>query len=507
MSHSQDDDGSRKSFSFQFDLSFQEKIIQAMVTDRPWAAQISEVIDVEFFEFAHLRLLSSKFLDYYRKYKEFPSVEILINIVKGEVRHDDQLKQQVIQVIANIKNKKDLGDLGYVKEKAMSFCRQQSFKKALIDCTELIASEDQYDHAIEIIKRSISAGQVQSPGISLGNEDDIDARYSETYRNTVRTNIQTLSGDSSLDDRKILNGGLGSGEIGVCIASTGVFKSHLLVHVGSQALLQGKNVLHVTCELNERAVGIRYDSHLLGIDSLDCRDHKDEVKKFYQENASCLGRLQIKYFQTGTATINTLRTFIDKLTFQNFRPDFLIVDYAGIMRSTEKYELPRLELKKIYEELRGFAGEFDIPLWTACQSNKEGAEADIISLANMAEAYAQAHICDFVIGIGRPESQKATGLGTLFVAKNRAGVDGISFKVRLNTAQSRIHILSEDDVKTLSAEETKRQEDEMNIVRRTYRELNAKKLMGKDTPVVVEKLKGTKSKPDPEGGNGGSSST
>lgn len=470
--------------TFAFDLSFQEKIVQALLTDRQWAAQMAEVMDVGFFEYAHLRQMTDKYMGYYRQYKEFPSVDLMISYVregKEKSTIDSVLIDQMVTVLKNTKLKRDLGDLIHVKNQALSFCRQQGFKKAIIECADIAKSEEHYDKAVEIIKKAISAGQAQSPGLSL---DDIDARYSETFRNTIATSIcvrdkswNVIDG-TSLDSRKILNGGAGVGELCVVIAPTGVGKSHFLVHAGAQALLQGKNVLHFTFELHERAVGVRYDSHLLGIDSLECIDRKQEIKDFYAANAEKLGKLRIKYLPTGTATVNTLRQFIDKLALDNFCPDLLVVDYAQIMRSTEKYELPRLELKKVFEELRSLAAELDLPIWTASQSNKEGADSDIITLANMAESYAQAHICDFVVGLGRPESQKATGYGTLFIAKNRNGIDGVSFKVKIDTARSRISMLSEEDAKNFSAEQMREQEEGKNFAARTWRELKNKKAVG-----------------------------
>jgi len=475
-------EGGKKSFTF--DRIFQEKIVQALLTDRQWAAQMAEVMDVNYFEYAYLRQMTDKYMGYYRQYKEFPSVDLMISYVReGKEANtlDKALFDQMVEVLKNTKLRKDLGDLVHVKNQALSFCRQQGFKKAIMDCVEIAQSEDQYDRAVEIIKKAISAGQAQSPGLSL---DDIDARYSETYRNTIHTNIcvrdehWNITDGNSLDSRKILNGGVGSGELSAVIAPTGVGKSHFLVHVGAQALLQGKNVLHFTFELHERAVGVRYDSHLLGIDSLECIDRKEQIKEFYTANAGRLGKLRIKYFPTGTATVNTVRQFIDKLALDNFRPDLLVVDYAQIMRSTEKYELPRLELKKIFEELRSLASELDLPIWTASQSNKEGADSDIITLSNMAESYAQAHICDFVVGLGRPENQKSTGYGTLFIAKNRNGIDGINFKVKIDTARSRISMLSEEEVKNVTAEQMRVEEEGKNIAARTWRELKNKKAIG-----------------------------
>lgn len=480
---------SKKSFA-NFDRHFQEKIVQALLTDRQWAAQMAEVLNLDYFDYAYLRQLTAKYLNYYQKYKEFPSLELFVSVVREDLKNeaDAALDLQIKTVIVNTKNKKDLGDLQHVKEVALSFCRQQGFKNALVECADLVNEEEQYDRAVEIIKRAITAGQAHSPGMDL--ENDIDARYSETYRNTIRTNIQSVNGSDSLDSRKILNGGAGAGELSVVIAPTGVGKSHMLVHIGAQGLLQNKNVLHFTFELNERAVGIRYDSHLLDIDSLECPERKQEVKDFYLENAGKIGKLRVKYFPTGTATVNTLRSFIDKLSLENFRPDMVVVDYAGIMRSTERYELPRMELKKIYEELRCFAAELDVPVWTACQSNREGADSEIISLANMSEAYAQAHICDFVIGLGRPESQKATGLGTIFIAKNRAGIDGVSYKVKINTARSRITILTDEEAQHVTAEQEREREEGMNLVRRTLRQINTRKVMGENTSLELSEAQG-----------------
>ncbi len=54
-----------------------------------------------------------------------------------------------------------------------------------------------------------------------------------------------------------------------------------------------------------------------------------------------------------------------------FVPDVLIVDYADIMRSSNKYNERRFELELIYQELRNIAIQFNIPVITATQLNRE----------------------------------------------------------------------------------------------------------------------------------------
>jgi len=446
---------------FSFDKLFQEKIVQALIMDRQWASQLNEVIDIDYFQFSYLKLITSTYLEYYRKYKEFPSMELLIGMLKNEIKtkNDNLLLDQVKGFLKRVATNKDLGDLPHVKEKSLDFCKRRRLHQALMESVSLIESE-KYDKVIDVVKTAINAGNHHSPGLDLF--EDVESRYSETARRTVATGIPEL------DQRKILNGGLGGGELGVCVAPTGVGKSHFLVHLGAQALMNKKNVLHYTFELNERAMGVRYDSHIMDIPSLECYDCKDEIGTFYQENKENLGRLRIKYYPTASASAMTLRGHVDKISIQEFVPDLILVDYAGIMRSADRYELLRMELKKVMEELRAFATELDVPLWTAIQSNKEGANNDIVDLTNMAEGYGQAHVADFVVGLSRKSAQKATGFGNIFIAKNRAGMDGIKYQIHLDTAKSKLRILTDQEVSDYSSNIG---DDEHSFVRKKLREM------------------------------------
>jgi hypothetical protein len=218
--------------------------------------------------------------------------------------------------------------------------------------------------------------------------------------------------------------------------------SHFLTMLGCNALRAGKNVLHYTMELSETMTGVRYDSNLCAIDADDVIDSKDNVLNKYQEMKG-MGRLIIKYYPTMTPTIHTLRAHIEKLSVKGFKPDILIIDYADILRSTRQYESLRHELKLIYQELRGYASELGVPIWTASQSNKEGSNSDIIDLGNMSEAYGKAMEADFVLGLSRKAHEKATPWGRLYVAKNRFGRDGLVYPIKINTAQSRFEIAGE----------------------------------------------------------------
>jgi len=461
-------DGAATSFA-SFGRAFQEKCMQALIADRSWAIQFIEVFNVdECLDQAYLKLVANKYINHYKTYKEFPSTDLLITILRDglDVERDMVLRTQCVEFMKRVISNQELGDLPWVKDRAFQFCRQQLLKKALLDCVGVIQTE-KYESVVEIMKTAIVAGEASTSGHDYNN--DLDARYSETFRKAVPTGIPEL------DDRKILNGGLGAGEIGIIVSPAGTGKSQVLVHLGAQALLRGKTVFYYTMELNERYVGIRFDSHLTDIPSLDCFDTKDLIKQYFEDHKDTLGKLFIKEYPPKTITVNTLHAHIEKLATKGVRPDLVLVDYAGIIRSTEKYELPRMEYQQIIQELRKFAKERDIPVWTALQSNKEGAKSDIIDITNMAESYGQAAEADFVLGLQRPSTQKSTGYGNIFIAKNRAGMDGIQYKIHLDTSRSKLRILTQDEVDQVS-QSTDEEKDRMsNDVLSSFKESIRKK--------------------------------
>jgi len=277
------------------------------------------------------------------------------------------------------------------------------------------------------------------------------------------------TGLSRLDAKDVLRGGLGRGEMGVVTANTGVGKSHWLVAMGANAMRAGKNVLHYTFELTEYAVGLRYDSNLCDIASNDVQDQKEQVFQQYEEME--LGRLIIKEYPTGSASSVTLRNHLEKLMLKGFTPSVIIIDYADIMRSTKSYDSLRHELKLIYEELRNLAMDLNVPIWTASQANRESANSDIVGLENMAEAYGKAMVADVVISLSRKAMEKSTGSGRLFIAKNRAGKDGLVFSIHIDTSKSKFEILDDN---TLTLDEAVHQSngDMKDLLRKKWKEVN-----------------------------------
>ena len=421
----------------QYGRGFQEKIFQGLITDSDWAKQLSEVMKPHFFDLKYLQYLCDRYFAYLMKYKCFPTMQLLITIIRDEltgVAADGVLREQIVEFLHRVRANPHPGDLDFVKDRTLDFCKRQAFKEALEKAVDLVEN-DKFESVVGLMKEAVSVGMPHSVGHDFF--EDMEARFVDIMRQTCPTGIHQL------DAHDVMDGGLGRGELGVVVAPTGVGKSHWLVAMGCEALKIGKNVVHYTFELSEVGVGKRYDSHLVQIPSNEVIKNKDEIVDFYENNK--LGRLIIKNYATRSASVVTIRNHLEKLKMKGMNPSMVIIDYADIMRSTKSYDSLRHELMLIYEEIRQLACDFNVPIWTASQSNRSGSGQDIVGLENMSEAYGKAMVSDFVLTISRKPEEKSSGFARVFVAKNRAGRDGMVFPVRIDTAMSTFLVLSDEE--------------------------------------------------------------
>ena len=259
-------------------------------------------------------------------------------------------------------------------------------------------------------------------------------RYEDTVRNVVSTGWQVID--------EITQGGFGKGELVLFAAPPGIGKSWSLVNIGVNAMKAGKIVAHYTLELNEGYVGQRYDAVLSGVAVGNLKYNMEDVTKSVQ---SVKGDLVVKHYPTKTASVTSLKAHMDKMILQGKRPDVVIVDYADLLRGPTK-EKRHEELEEIIEDLRGMAGEYEVPVYTASQINRSGAEDDIITGTKIAGSFSKMMTADFVVSLSRKIEDKLAGTGRWHVIKNRFGPDGMTFPSKANFSTGQIHIYNDDSI-------------------------------------------------------------
>ena len=409
----------------QFGHVFQAKIITSLLVEQKFLQTICDILNPVYFDSDANKWLVGTIIGYFLEYKTSPTLEVMKVKIDGMAGMTNDIMQ--VSVIDNLKESwrnRESTDLKFVQEQTIEFCKNQVMKNAIMDSVDLI-EVGQYDQIKKIVDEAMKAGSDRD----LGHEyiEGIEERLTKSARDTIKTGWDPVD--------EVMDGGLGKGELGIVVAPAGIGKTWCLQNIGAAAVKEGLNVVHYTLELNQNYVGLRYDTVFSGITTSSIKYYQDEIKK---KISQLKGTLLIKYFPTKSATVQTLSSHLKQIELSGVDIDLVIVDYADILRGigTEK----RHVLENIYEDLRGLAGEVEVPIWTASQANRSSLEEEIIDATKVAEAYSKVMIADFVISVSRKVEDKIANTSRFHVIKNRFGVDGITFPSSMNTSTGNIQI-------------------------------------------------------------------
>jgi len=212
-----------------------------------------------------------------------------------------------------------------------------------------------------------------------------------------------------------------------CYYSNGIVShnSWMLINIGANAVKAGHTVVHYTLELNENYVGQRYDSVLTGINAQTLKNHV------------------VKYFPTKSVGVMGLKAHLEKTIMLGKTPSLIIVDYGDLLKINMKKDKHEA-LEELYEELRGMAGEYGIPVWTASQAGRSALEEDVIEADKIASSYGKVMVADFLMSLSRKVEDKMSGTGRGHVIKNRFGPDGITLPSKINTNNGQFQFFEPD---------------------------------------------------------------
>ena len=412
----------------QYGHDFQIKVLSSLLTHKEFLVNIHDIISEEYFENQAQKWAIKEVLNYYDKYHTTPSLGIL----KVELQKVDN---EVLQI--SIKEQLKLAfvtsddDLEYVQEEFTNFCKNQQLKKALMSSVDLLKAGD-FDGIRFIVDNALKAGQDKNIGHEYAK--DIESRYRENSREIVPTPWPRIN--------DLLQGGLGNGDFGLIFGNPGGGKSWSLVSLGGHAVKMGYTVLHYTLELGEDYVGKRYDAFFTKIPVNKVDSHKDKIAELIPQLP---GKLIIKEYPTGKASISTIESHIAKATSMGIKPDLVIIDYVDLLASRKTNRERKDEIDDIYTSTKGLAKELDIPIWSVSQVNRAGANDNVIQGDKAAGSYDKIMITDFCMSLSRKKEDKVNNTGRFHLMKNRYGMDGITFGIEADTSIGHFTIKNEYD--------------------------------------------------------------
>jgi len=246
---------------------------------------------------------------------------------------------------------------------------------------------------------------------------------------------------------KITRGGIPRKTLNIILAGTGVGKTLMMCHFAASNLMQGKNVLYITLEMAEERIAERIDANLMGVPLNDLETYPRETydTKIERLRGKTKGKLIVKEYPTASVGSGHFRHLLNELKLKKkFVPDAIYIDYLNLCTSSRLKMGSNVNsytyIKSIAEELRGLAVEFNLPIFSATQTNRTGYTNSDVGLEDTSESFGLPATADFMVAAISSEELESLGQLMIKQLKNRYNDPGLHRRFVVGVDRSKMKL-------------------------------------------------------------------
>lgn len=402
-------------------IALELTILRELFSKKEFAESVVPYLKEEYFHSPEAARIYSLYAKFYEKFHVIPSIQAIRIGLDSVTTFNDREAKAAQDALATVEAEPELTDdqRTWLLEQTEEYCQDRACYVGLQQCIAVMDDPKTPKHAIaDIMKEALSV----SFDTNVGHDfiDNADERWEFYHKPESRIpfDLQTFN--------DMTKGGVPKKTLNIIIAGTNVGKSLVLCHFAAAGARMSHNVLYITLEMREEWIGARIDANMMDIpmDDVESIPRANYIEKIQKLKQTSMGRIVIKEYPTGTASVANFRSLLQELRQkQNFKPDVICVDYINIVKaagvkmggSINSYTY----LKHVAEELRGLASEFDVVLWTASQFNRTGFQSSDPGLADTGESFAIPQTADFMFGLVQTEELEKLSQIAVQPLKNR----------------------------------------------------------------------------------------
>ena len=422
-------------------MNLEVTILSNLLYTERYARKVLPFLKVDYFTAREHKIIFLEIHEYISQYDALPSLNAIgIECQERNDLNEEQFKN-VIQVLNVLSD--DSTDYDWLIDTTEKWCQERAIYLSLMESVKIADGQD--------TKRDKGAiPSILSEALGVSFDQNIGHDYMTNAEE--RFDFYHRKEDKIPFDleffNKITKGGLTNKSLNVALAGTGVGKSLFMCHVAAATLLQGKNVLYITCEMAEEKIAERIDANLLNV---PIQKLVDMPRSMFQNKIKNLGkktqgRLIIKEYPTASAHVGHFRSLISDLSLKkSFRPDIIFVDYLNICASERYRQGGTINsysyIKSIAEELRGLAVEAEVPIVSATQTTRSGYGSSDVELTDTSESFGLPATADLMFALISTEELESLGQIMVKQLKNRYNDPTMNkrFVVGIDRAKMRLY--------------------------------------------------------------------
>jgi replicative DNA helicase len=418
-------------------------ILRHLLNDEGYARRTLPYLKPEYFSDRIEKTVYQQIDSFIQNYNSLPTKEALtIEMDKVKNLSDTEFEQCVEYISQLVIEQPE--DTDWLISTTEKFCQEKAVYNAIMESISILEPNDKEDRDKGSIPELLSDALAVSFDPNIGHDfvEDAEERYDFYHRKEERVpfDLEYMN--------KITQGGLPRKTLNILMAGTGAGKSLAMCHMASANMMDGKNVLYITMEMAEEKIAERIDANLLNVTLDDLKSLSKVMydKKIARVKGKTTGKLIVKEYPTASAGVGHFRHLINELKLKkSFAPDIIYIDYLNICMSSRlrnggnhnSYTL----VKAIAEEIRGLAGEQNVPIVSATQTTRSGYGSSDIDLTDTSESFGLPATADFMAALIVTEELDEINQIMIKQLKNRYGDPGQykRFMVGIDRAKMRLY--------------------------------------------------------------------
>lgn len=437
-------------------------ILKQLTCDPEFTNSVIHYLKPEFFDQSFAPIFKLCY-NYHFTYNLSPSVDALdceLDSLKIPQEIYDKAKFS-IQKIGEANQKNPKIDTKWMIKQTEEFCKKKLYYLASLKVVEALDNEDKQGAAIKELEEA--SAFTFDVNLGLNYRESFSRRFDLYTEESKRVCL----GIKQLN--KITNGGVFGKTLNLWLGPTGHGKSLIMASQMADDMRNGLNVACYTFEMGDYRIAERVDANLLNI---PISDWVTLGKELYLKKAEELldkvkGNIYIKEYPSGGAHAGHIKkNLLDLQRNHSFTPDVVYVDYINIMGSHQLKAAAKQDtyiyMTIVAEELRSIAQELDIPIWSAIQTNRNGANNMDISLKDVGDSHGLSKTADLILAFTRIDNDE-TMKNKLFVRQLKNRYNSISyyekFLIGVDYPKMRIFEIEEDVQEAMLESEAQREED------------------------------------------------
>lgn len=418
---------------------FQQRLMWQLLVEPEFAEKIIPDLAIEYFDDPNLKRLFIIILEYYKEFDKVPNLQnqsIHQAISKYKTPNNLIEEESLFAVIKRIElwneriiNKQMLYDGDVVQKSSNMFIKQQEYRKLAEMTLDKVKSGEIKNkfvvNAIEDRFQKIShIGETDDDSESL--IEGVSKALRKEFRETIPTGIGVID--------SLTGGGLGKGEIGVILTPSGVGKTTALTIIANTAYEQEKNVAQIIFEDTKDQIKRKHYTIWAksALSKLNEDDENIRVTKIVNEKVKELegkGRLIIKRFSQEDTTMKDIRNWM--ISYEKkwgFKFDMLVLDYLDCVESHKKSQDRNESELTVIKGFEALSSDFDIPAWTAIQTNRSGFGAEFVEAHQTGGSIKRIQKAHFFMSVAKTPAQQEANFANIRIIKARFAKDGQTFE-------------------------------------------------------------------------------